>query len=249
MVEQFVNSEYQKRLITSELISLENGPIDIYLHKQWLRIIDPRRDLGQNSDLDYLIMDPTDFVPNSRGYKGLQDGEEVKLGRSHTHGIFSFSSTVSKEHLLLHRIGHLVEIVDLKSTNGTYILSPIEAPTYTIEDRAIEIEPFYYQATLSGLSVASELHPNRNEDMFFKDKGSLSLGVFDGVSSLSGSELASRLASKVVARNLKDLSSDLSKYLALRALEQALKVGHQAIINSFKGMDIGTTATVAKVFC
>ena len=252
MSERLSGPEPERRPIHREIVSLEEGPIDIELDTHLLRIVDPIRDLGQHGwNVDYLVIDPNDYEPEgNRGYKGLWEGEDIRLGREYTHdGRFEFSGHVSRAHVLLRLKGRELEIVDLNSTNGTYRLIPRRQTTgRSTRTRDTRREGYVGTAELAGKSIPSELHPERNEDAFFVDQTSRALGVFDGVSGAPGSELASQLASEAVAKHLRSIQTDLPRELSHLAMYETLYAGHEAIIKGASGRDIATTAAVAKVF-
>ena len=253
MSELLSGPEPERRPIDHEIVSLKEGPIEIELANHRLRIVNPIRDLGQDGwNVDYLVIDPNDFDPDdNRGYKGLWEGEgeDIILGREHTYDRFKFSDYASREHVRLRRDGDKLEIEDLNTTNGTYLLLPRPQTTgRTSRTHDTRREGYLSTAELAGLSIASESHPERNEDAFFLDETSRALGVFDGVGGAQGSELASKLASEAVAKYLKSTQSVLPKQLSHLAMYGALYAGHEAIINGADGRDIATTAAVAKVF-
>lgn len=100
---------------------------------------------------------------------------------------------------------------------------------------------------IAGFSIASDKHPERNEDSFFIDSENAAIGVFDGMGGHAGSEWASRTAAHVVAEHLHNAPMVLPHKLGRKAVYDALIAGHQAIVKGNKG-DIGTTAAVAKLF-
>lgn len=243
----------ERRQIDREIVSLQEGPIDIELCRHKLRIVNPIRDLGEREyNVDYIVIDPSNYDPtNNRGYKGLWDGQDVVLGRDSTYDRFKFSDYVSRQHVLLRRDGEQLVIEDLNSTNGTYLTTK-EAVVHPKFQRYGEITPtkegYIGVVELAGYSVASDSHPNRNEDAFFIDETSKALGVFDGVGGAKGSELASQLASKAVKKYLDGILPGLPISLSRLAMYEALNAGHEAIINGAQGTNIATTAAVAKIF-
>jgi serine/threonine protein phosphatase PrpC len=250
MPERFSDSSPERRQIHNEILNLEEGPIDIELGPQHLRIVDPARDLGQDDwSADYLVIDPLTYDPEKKqGYKGLWEDEDVTLGRSHTYGRFDFPDHVSREHVLLSIRGSKLHVTDLNSTNGTYVYSPSVRESRTT--RGPERRPVRYEGIIevAGQSVASDLHPERNEDSFFINETKGAIGVFDGAGGVPGSELASQLASEAAAEYLKRVQSDLPRNLSQLAMYEALYSGHEAILNDSRAERIATTATIAKVF-
>ncbi len=98
-------------------------------------------------------------------------------------------------------------------------------------------------------SLASERHPERNEDAFFVDGKSNSLGVFDGVGGAPGSEKASWIAAATVRNFLRDIDDVIPRPMANLAMREALLSAHQVILKATPGRSsIATTAAVAKVF-
>ncbi|NDC21973.1 serine/threonine-protein phosphatase [bacterium] len=100
---------------------------------------------------------------------------------------------------------------------------------------------------ISGGSVASAKHPERNEDAFFVDEKSNSAGVFDGVSGCQGSELASEIAATVILKKVASFPNRLSKADSHSLLKDALMKAHKEILKSAAGKVVATSATVAKI--
>jgi hypothetical protein len=101
------------------------GPVDVYLGDHHLKVVQPERDLGCTFTRDCLIIDPSSFDSyEDIGFKGLGDGEEVRLGKDYDHGRFEFSEAVSQLHALIRREGSVITIQDLNSQGGTFIDAP-----------------------------------------------------------------------------------------------------------------------------
>jgi len=252
--------EPQRRQITQEVTSLSDGPVNIALCRDELTIVDAERDLGESWSVDYLIIDPNNFgwdAQGGTGYKGLGDGETVVLGRHISNrGRFNFSDTVSRAHVQIKRFGDSVEITDLDSTNGTYMLeqpsdnrrSGGDTTTVQVTETVRHEAKHAGRLTMAGASVASELHPERNEDAYFVNEEALALGVFDGVGGAPGSEAASQVASSSVEDYLRGVPMQMSRPLAQLAIREALTKAHSDIIKASGGSGIATTATIAKIF-
>lgn len=95
-------------------------PVEVYLAKKRLQIIDVRNDPRWNAD--YLLIDPTTFdQANPRtGYKGIRENEPFTLGRDNPL-LFELPDTVSRTHLTIELRGGKLTIEDLGSTNGTVL--------------------------------------------------------------------------------------------------------------------------------
>jgi protein phosphatase len=203
-----------------------------------------------------MVIDPSTYDGGVRdtGYKGLWDQEEVKLGRQHTYGRFEFSDFVSREHVSLRRDGDELLIRDLNSSNGTYRRLTRTEQAGRRSRRSTRLNPLSPEVVraelvdAAGQSIASERHPDRNEDALFVDKTGMAIGVFDGVGGAPGSEEASRIAAYEAARSLKAVGSRLPRRLGHLAMQEALAAGHEAILRSSGDRGIATTATIAKVF-
>ncbi len=250
--------------IQREIISLENGPVDLFLNEHKLQIVSEppviegdSRQAYLNPDIGCFVIDPDTYdVAKGIGFKALRDGESTILGRSrsHNYGRFNFKGTTSRAHVKLSRVGDEVEIIDLRSMNGTYLdRSPSELKTVrnvgavTIK-RSRETEAKREAITIAGSSVASERHPERNEDAYFVNQEAAALGVFDGVGGAPGSEEASATAAKIVDEFLSDVPTTVAPALSTLAIREALQTAHETIVSQPGGQHIATTATIAKIF-
>lgn len=258
------------RRIDHETVRLSEGPISLYLADHELRIVDPARDMDApsirgfarriNSRTDCLVIDPADYdVDTQIGYKGIGDGERITLGRRHDMGRFNFHTHVSARHVRLFRSGDTLEITDLGSTNGTYLrngapepagrvtLAEAETPTLPLEDDGPGASSGVY--TVAGRTAGNLLGRKGNQDRFFMDAISHSLGVFDGMGNPkhAGSEDAAATAADSVERSLKVLPTAMTRAMAEIALREALETAHQDIAR-LKRPEIGTTAVAAKAF-
>jgi len=101
-------------------------------------------------------------------------------------------------------------------------------------------------------TVPSERHPERNEDALLINKEKGVFGVFDGVSSGGGGEVASRLASQAVEEFLSKSPEVLSKEEAQESVEKALQYAHQKIEEYKKDHPeyaaMSTTASAVKIY-
>lgn len=275
---------------TRRTIDLQDGPLNFSLsYSDHLSIVDPSRDLdveatGWNPDwpADCLIMSPNfmDVDDLDRpNYKVLSDGETVILGRRNNYDRFDFSPYVSASHVRISRVGDIITVKDLGSTNGTYFekeevraARTLPTPTAPVPKSA-DVDKSYKLIThegtslldIAGASIASEGHPDRNEDSYFHDLESGTVGVFDGMGGRSGSELASKVAAETVEKFLKPIPTKLARTLSLLAVREALESADVAIVQASKeatqaareaaddpddvqDVRIGTTATIAKIF-
>lgn len=217
---------YEWQRINRMQIDLANGPITLALADHLVSIVDAPKALERR--WPYLIIDDTfDAAKLSSGFIGLHERTPVLLGRAHTHSHFEFSPQVSRNHVALQRYGTLLDIEDLGSRHGTYLIK----------------QP-------AGYSEASELHPDHNEDAFFIDEAALALGVLDGMGGLEGSERAAHLAANVIAAKVHTLPRELPRGQADRAMRWVMNAAHEAVMweRLRTGQVIGTTATVAQLF-
>ena len=78
---------------------------------------------------------------------------------------------------------------------------------YSPENLEVNREKSRIEIQMAGESLASETHPQRNEDSFFYDERQKALGVFDGMGGFAAGDEASRLAEKSVQDRIKTLNS------------------------------------------
>lgn len=260
MMQQYPDSEPVRR-IENEVFDLTNGPIDIFLNKEHLLIVDPARDLSHESRQDLnvgigcFVIDPETLdVRNDRGFKAIRDGESIVLGRNpENQHRFSFDEKTSRRHVMITRVGAEVRVKDLGSLNGTFIGRSVVAATVGAtertwtepdQDSGFERSDF----TLAGNSIPSDLHPERNEDAFFVDSQKPAVAVFDGVGGRAGSGKASEIAAKSTKRILENSKTVLPVGLSLLVVKEALETAHKAVLEEGQLSGIATTATVAKLF-
>lgn len=245
MSERFRDFGFERHLLKNETFDIEEGPIDIYLAHQPMRIVVPGRDLDTYyPESDCLIVDPLNYDPShGKGFIALGNNEVKILGRAYEYDRFTFSPYVSAKHVALIRYGNKVGVTDLGSTNGTYyqkVGSRAAATEIITNDPLCEV-------SLAAYSVASESHPFRNEDAYFVDEARMIMGVFDGVGGAPGSERASQLAARASMEKLRGVHPHVARVLGRVAMYDALWAGHEAILNSTSD-DISTTGIIAKVF-
>jgi serine/threonine protein phosphatase PrpC len=251
------SDQYPLHRITDEHIEIETQPYALRLDEHILLLVDPRIDLtpeqrrNLNPSIDCLVYDPQTFdSEKGMGFKALRDGERVVLGRESDFGRFNFSNKISRRHVRLTRTGSEVLVEDLSSANGTFIGRAVvsrETETAQVKpENEFGYEPSSFAAQVH--SIASERHPERNEDAAFVATEKPAAGVFDGVGSREGSGLASVIASESIQKSLNSLPTELPIGLAMLALKGVLQTAHREILNTDTGVDIATTATIAKFF-
>lgn len=241
---------------------LRQGPIHLRMGNTYMTIVDPSRDLspgdlrGRRHRLDpeigALIITEGFDIDADKGFKGLRDGELVLIGRDQP-GRIELDYGVSRDHAAIGRKGDTVFVTDRRSTNGTLagqiILKSIlgSASPTVVETGLMHESRLSYKITASGRTIASENHPNSNDDTFFVDTDNLAFGVFDGVGGLSGSAQASRIASETIKDFLKRASVDNVSSPVPKQLTDAMLAGHDAILSQTTER-VATTATIAKIF-
>lgn len=103
---------------------------------------------------------------------------------------------------------------------------------------------------MCGNSIASERHPDRNEDSYMMhDNGAI--GVFDGLGGHVGSEYASQLAAKYIASILDSSPSDtITPDAAQQYFRETLQQAHELIchVQHLGRRGIACTAVVAQTF-
>lgn len=254
-----------RRVEGSETIPVDELPVFVRLGQVALNtlvILNPITDLterersGETSSLNpaikTYIIDPNvyDFA-SGKGYKALRKGEDVTFGRMRQDSRFDgFTNTVSRNHVNISKSpdGKFITVEDLISTNGTYLSTSSSAqetgteqylpPTGGESNKELVV----YDAQAA--SVASERHPDSNEDKFIVDRTNNLYAVFDGVGGISGGEVASEAARSYISEragsvttgNLATVEGQLRLLLA-DANKSILKLSSEA----------ATTAVVTKV--
>ncbi len=165
-------------------------------------------------------------------------GGEFVLGRD-TPTPFNLDTGVSRRHLAVRAgaNGDKVTIKDLGSTNGTFV-----GRLLSREHGRVEV----LRATSGGSSLASERHPEWNEDAWFADDRNQAYGVFDGLGGHAGSGEASQIAKSVVSDTLKLIAQNIRPAEAESLLRDALTKAHNAI-REMGAKGIGTTAAIGKI--
>jgi len=221
------------------------------------------RGIHLNPNIKTFLTNETYNIHQGRGYKGIRDGESVQLGRLPEQDLPRFDDiydmTVSRQHALITKSpdGKTITIKDLQSHNGTYVGIPrvntATAETITEEQTptsAYEFEPILVNATYKS-TVASERHPERNEDRLLVDTTNNMYAVFDGVGGHDDGELASSEAKRSTAKmaqSLEPFSRD-EEFSSLKAAETYLR---DTLTNANKQIlkrseVAATTAVLAKV--
>jgi protein phosphatase len=247
----------QPRRITRETFNLEDGPIDLALYDHSLRIVDAARDLTPdqcgdlNTRIGCFVVDPAALnVREGTGYKAVRDGESIIFGRGHTYGRFDFGAQVSGEHVRVSRAGDEIVVRDMNSLNGTFIGGPAPGTSAEASQGKSDDRPTFRRSsfTIASHSAASANHPGRNEDAVFIDRRRPAIGVLDGVSTASGSDLAARIGARSIQESLQESRLILPVELGLVAVKAALQTAHRTIRRTAPGSGMSATATVAKIF-
>lgn len=101
-------------------------------------------------------------------------------------------------------------------------------------------------------SVASEEHPDRNEDAMLQLPEKKIFGVLDGVGGMAAGEEASRLAKEYIEEALKKLPENISSKETEAALEELLKEANARILEEWEKnparYGMSTTASVVRIF-
>jgi len=248
-------------------LNLTHGPVDLEVGNTRLKIIDPHRDLSPlelekwrnvNTSIGFFVIEPAILDPeNMTGLKGLRDGETLILGRHHTYdNRFRFDKFASRKHLQITRHGEIVSIWDLGSANETFIgqtvlnRAGIAKPALAETMLANDNEKF--RVSIEAASLTHEGHPDRNDDSYFINESGGGAGVFDGVGSNSGSDLASQIAANSIDKAFRNHPGLATVNSAVQFMHKALHNAHRDIVQGI-GETTGdfqpaTTATVVKTF-
>lgn len=101
-------------------------------------------------------------------------------------------------------------------------------------------------------SIASELHPDRNEDAIFKLSEKKAFGVFDGMGRRAGGNVASTIAREHVEKKLHDLPEGLSLQQTQDFLSSILTEASEEVLRQARAnpalSKMGTTASVVKIW-
>lgn len=130
-------------------------------------------------------------------------------------------------------------------------IARIASHTWFIGENDASVDTYKREVSprVSRYSVASELHPERNEDNCFtidSPKHIIAGGVFDGVGGSPGSERASYNAANIIFQQFNQLSSDIM------TPDDAAELAHDAFIAANKAIRedrsyIATTAAMASL--
>ncbi len=96
-------------------------------------------------------------------------------------------------------------------------------------------------------SVASEKHPDRNEDAVLINPREGFFGVFDGMGGHSSGEVASQTACDYVIAHSSDVSNGTDVETAKTALSKVIVGSDMAVREISEGSGMGTTAVVLKI--
>jgi len=268
-----IENTYQYHLVDgAEIVSVDDLPVFIRLGKSALNtfvIVNPMTGLTDsetsnegrslNPDIQTLLIDPKTYsLEHNKGYKGLRDGDSITLGRSSQQDLDRFQPlppSVSRRHGMItkSRDGKSIIIEDLNSTNGLYVgsPSPTEGESETISDESIttsdtapNLEIFTAQSHAS--SVASERHPDRNEDSFINDQSHGLYGVFDGVGGQIGGDVASNAARRFISEHAGEAISLASPYDIDQYLQDTLVRANDHIVRV--APEAATTAVLTKIY-
>jgi len=91
------------------------------------------------------------------------------------------------------------------------------SPIHSLERSIPERPPF----TFASCSIASDTHPERNEDHFIADQRRGLVAVFDGVGGSTAGEIASEIARRVIHRGWKRILEQLQPESPSTLLEQS----------------------------
>ena len=101
-------------------------------------------------------------------------------------------------------------------------------------------------------SLASEKHPESNEDAWLNDPERLIFGVFDGMGGHAAGKVASASARDYASARLAELGPDLDRTQAENSLREILEDADGEVLRKSHAdpayYEMGTTATVVKIF-
>jgi protein phosphatase len=260
-----------RRIKGAETISVDELPVFVRLGQAALNtlvILNPATDLAEtersdeshslNSAIETFIIDPKIYnLSGHKGYKALRNGETVIFGRSTQDELprfNDFSAIVSRRHAAISKShdGETITIEDLASRNGTYLAtSPIIRSTIETvteqwlpsTDKTPNKELILFDA--QGSSIASERHPDTNEDKLIVDKNNNMYAVFDGVGGHSGGEIASETAKNYIVQRAGDIGMGEDFETVDRYLRQLLTGANNRILAV--SSEAATTAVLVKI--
>jgi len=263
--------DYQ-RVNGSETISISELPLFVRIGKNALNtlaIVDPAEYLTKaermddhvciKEDVTSLIIDPRTYSLRQRtGFKGLHDNESVRLGRGIDQDAQRFelhSQDISRSHVRISKSpnGMSITIQDLGSRNGTYIgRIPVKIPSHAegdtvdwVDTQTMKVEREPLTTESSGFSVASDYHPDKNEDRFYVDTKNNTFAVFDGIGGGPDGDVAAEAARNYVSQTAGDATTFKDLSAAEQYLRQVLAGANKNIIG--RTPEGGTTAVVAKI--
>ena len=265
------HQEY-RRINKKETFSTSELPVFIRLGKgavNTFAIIDPstepdphegardNKKISLNPDIKTLLICPTDYdVSRGEGYKGIRDGETIHMGRSdgdQLHRFKRLTDDVSRDHAIITKSpdGKTITVTDLQSMNGTYIskdLNDLENAKTLVEEWGSTVESaaeYFAVRDASGSSLASEKHPDRNEDAFLVDTENNVYAVFDGVGGIEGGDIASTAARKSAAEMARSQQAPTDLESVTTYLRKMLDEASASILDV--SLKAATTAVITKV--
>jgi serine/threonine protein phosphatase PrpC len=101
-------------------------------------------------------------------------------------------------------------------------------------------------------SIASETHPERNEDACFIDNENGAYGIFDGMGGHAAGDIASTAVKSYMEKNLPEITDGMSPEEARKKLREILNEADQKVKRVGIGYKMdekpGTTASIVKIF-
>lgn len=107
------------------------------------------------------------------------------------------------------------------------------------------------RVSIQAESIASERHPDRNEDTVFGDQETGIFGVFDGVGGYDGGDKASSIAKDAVKKTLQRFSREMTLQQTQEIMSLALIEANEAVIKEGRktqGSKMATTASIGIVW-
>lgn len=104
-----------------------------------------------------------------------------------------------------------------------------------------ELRLLYAQET-----IASDKHPERNEDRILIDDENRAFGIFDGMGGHEAGDVASETARDCVLRHLQEIQNGMGVSLAKGYLAKIFWEADRAIHSIARGSNMGTTGVVLK---
>jgi serine/threonine protein phosphatase PrpC len=256
-----------RAVIGSEIIPVEQLPIIVRLGREATNrlvitnitsnLIDPSADQSDIVGWDTTtVVDPNTFNPvTGDGQKTLQSGRDLVVGRNHKTEWQTFqplTNYISAEHAVISKSidGKSIIVRDLNSKNGTFI--------GTLPERELDTDLALFEysdiveseqslvKSVHSFSLASERHPDRNEDSSIIDTKINLYAVFDGVGGVAGGDRASRAAAQFIASNART-EQEFDNHAAVTThLDDLLRKADTEVNERTPGS--ATTAVVAKIY-